>query len=78
MPRRTRADAVADLMAAWRAARLQTDLLDDLAFQRLGVISKDPGFRRDDVRKATHRGVSNASGRMHSSGVTPPCRNDPR
>lgn len=41
MSRRTRTDAVTDLMVAWRAARLQTDLLDDLAFQRLGVNRTD-------------------------------------
>ena len=29
-------------------------------------------------RHHAHLGVSSATGRMHSSGVTPPCRNEPR
>ena len=41
MSRRRRSEVVDDLMRAWRAARLQTDLLDDAAFQKLGINRTD-------------------------------------
>ena len=66
MSRRTRTDAVTDLMAAWRAARLQTDLLDDLAFQRLGVNRTDG--RCLDVLGG---GPATASALASACGVTP-------
>lgn len=41
MSRRSRADVVAGLMRAWRRARLQTDLLDDTAFYKIGINRTD-------------------------------------
>ena len=66
MSRRTRADAVTNLMLAWRAARLQTDLLDDLAFQKLGVNRTDG--RCLDVLGS---GPSTATALASACGVSP-------
>jgi DNA-binding MarR family transcriptional regulator len=41
MSRRTRDEVILELMRAWRASRLQTDLLDDTAFQKLGINRTD-------------------------------------
>ncbi|WP_081636007.1 MarR family winged helix-turn-helix transcriptional regulator [Micromonospora sp. CNB394] len=41
MSRRTRNEVVFGLMRAWRAARLQTDLLDDTAFHKIGINRTD-------------------------------------
>src|SRR4051794_31010899 len=41
MAKRTRAEVTWALVRAWRAARLQTDLLDDAAFAKLGINRTD-------------------------------------
>jgi DNA-binding MarR family transcriptional regulator len=41
MSSRNRSEVVEGLIRAWRAARLQTDLLDDAAFQKLGINRTD-------------------------------------
>ena len=41
MSSRSRDEVISGLVKAWRAARLQTDLLDDAAFQKLGINRTD-------------------------------------
>ncbi|MFI7070017.1 MarR family winged helix-turn-helix transcriptional regulator [Micromonospora sediminicola] len=41
MSRRTRDEVVYALMRTWRASRLQTDLLDDAAFHKIGINRTD-------------------------------------
>src|SRR6266702_7100808 len=41
MSSQSRGEVIARFIRAWRAARLQTDLLDDAAFQKLGINRTD-------------------------------------
>lgn len=41
MSTRGRSEVINELVGAWRAARLQTDLLDNAAFQKLGINRTD-------------------------------------
>lgn len=63
--RRTRDEVIADLMREWRAARRQTELRDDAAFQKLGI-------NRTDGRclDALSEGPMTATALAQASGVT--------
>lgn len=65
MSRRTRDEVIANLMRVWRASRRQTDLRDDVAFQKMGI-------NRTDGRclDALSEGPMTATTLAQASGVT--------